>query len=187
MSKKYRWILFIIGAGTFLYTYFSNNLSPLQNSELKTNTSSVSSRLTVAYVTDGDTIKLSNGDKVRYIGVDSPELSHYGSTEECNAKEARQYNESLVLNKEVILVKDVTNMDRYKRLLRYVYVIGEQGNKIFVNEQMVKEGYAFMSTYPPNVAKTDIFQKAQKFARENKKGLWNGCMFDTTKRKKRQY
>lgn len=182
MSNKYRWVLFVIGSGLFLYQYFTTaQISSIKNSKLKT------SGFTVSYVTDGDTIKLSNGEKIRYIGIDAPELSHYGSTEECDAKEARAYNETLVLNNEVILEKDVSDKDRYDRLLRYVYVKDERGNTLFVNEEMVKAGYAFMSTYPPDVAKTAIFQSAQKYARENKKGFWNGCMFDTSKRKKRQY
>lgn len=121
----------------------------------------------VARVIDGDTIELESGEKVRYIGIDSPESVDPNKPEECFAQEAAQKNEDLVLNKEVELEKDVSDVDRYDRLLRYVYADGEM-----VNEVLVKEGYAYASAYPPDIKYQDLFDSAQKEAREGEKGLW---------------
>lgn len=119
----------------------------------------------VTKVVDGDTIQLENGQKVRYIGIDSPETSG-----ECFAKEATDKNKELVLNKEVQLVKDVSETDRYGRLLRYVYV-----NDIFVNNTLVREGFANAKTYRPDVKFQNQFARAEEEAKDQKKGLWGGC------------
>jgi len=121
----------------------------------------------VLRVIDGDTIELINGEKVRYIGIDSPERESGG---ECYYLQAKKKNENLVLGKTVRLVKDVSERDRYGRLLRYVYM-----DSIFVNEFMVKEGFAQASTYPPDVKFQTLFSGAEKYARENNLGLWGEC------------
>lgn len=121
----------------------------------------------VTRVIDGDTIEISTGEKVRYIGINAPELTNRN---ECFAGNARQKNVSLVLNKKVKLVKDVSDKDRYGRLLRYVYI-----DKLFVNKTLVEEGYANAATYPPDVKFKDLFVQMQKQAQEQKKGLWNEC------------
>lgn len=175
MGPKYKWLLLVTIFGIVTYQY----LKPV--STIKP------SLQRVVYVYDGDTIKLSSGEKIRYIGIDSPELSHKGSTEECFAQNASEFNRKLVLNKEIRMVKDVSDKDRYGRLLRYVYVKNEQGDELFVNETLVKEGYAFMTTYLPDIAQVPVFQRAQKFARDNKKGMWKDCIFDRLKRRRREY
>lgn len=127
----------------------------------------VSQEIIVTRVIDGDTIELSNGKQVRYIGIDTPER------DECFFQEAKLANEKMVLNKKVRLVKDVSQTDKYGRLLRYVYV-----NDIFVNEYLLKQGYALVATYPPDVAYTDSFVNAQQEAQNNKRGFWSeqsGC------------
>jgi len=121
----------------------------------------------VLRVIDGDTIELINGEKVRYIGIDSPERDSGG---ECYYLEAKQKNENLVMGKTVRLVKDVSERDRYGRLLRYVYL-----DSIFINEFMVKEGFAQVSTYPPDVKFQTLFSGAENYARENNLGLWGEC------------
>lgn len=115
----------------------------------------------VIRVIDGDTVELANGQRVRYIGMDTPERG------KCFFQEAKQANEKLVLNKKVKLVKDVSQTDKYGRLLRYVYV-----GDIFVNNFLVKEGYAVIATYPPDVKYQELFLKSQRQARTNQKGLW---------------
>lgn len=130
----------------------------------------------VGRVIDGDTIVLENGKIVRYIGIDAPELHHPKKKVECFAKEAKEANEKLVLNKTVRLEKDLSETDKYGRLLRYVYVDNPStslGEMIFVNEYLVKEGFALLATFPPDVKYQNLFQKAQKNAQENNKGLWN--------------
>ncbi len=126
----------------------------------------------VIRVIDGDTIVLENGKTVRYIGIDAPELNLKKGKPECYGLEAKKKNEELVLGKKVRLEKDVSETDKYGRLLRYVYV-----DDIFVNEFLVREGYATILTYPPDVKYADLFLESQKEARENNRGLWNkkGC------------
>jgi endonuclease YncB( thermonuclease family) len=123
----------------------------------------------VERVIDGDTIELSNGKKVRYIGIDTPEMTSKNS--QCYAQKAKEKNEELVLGKKVTLEKDVSETDKYGRLLRYVYI-----NDLFVNEYMVAEGYAKVTTYPPDVAYKDVFLNAERSAREQQKGLWSECL-----------
>ena len=84
----------------------------------------------VTKVIDGDTIQIENGQKVRYIGIDTPELKG----NECYAKQAREKNKELVEGKQVKLQKDISETDKYGRLLRYVYT--EQGK--FVNNLLVQ-------------------------------------------------
>ncbi|MCX8024689.1 MAG: thermonuclease family protein, partial [Thermanaerothrix sp.] len=121
----------------------------------------------VTRVIDGDTIEVEiNGArfKVRYIGIDTPEsttqIEYFG-------KEAAARNQALVGGREVTLIKDVSETDRYGRLLRYVLV-----DKMFVNYELVRGGYANALRYPPDVACADVFQAAERQAREEGLGLW---------------
>jgi micrococcal nuclease len=122
----------------------------------------------VARVVDGDTIELDNGEKVRYIGVNAPESVKPRSPVECFGREASAKNKELVEGKSVRLEKDVSDRDRYGRLLRFVYL--EDGT--FVNDELVRQGYAYADTFPPDVSKADQFREAQREARENRRGLW---------------
>ncbi len=127
----------------------------------------------VTKVIDGDTIHLESGETLRYIGIDTPEKS---GGKECFADESTNKNKELVLGKEVRLEKDVSETDRYRRLLRYVWVDSGSGQgEIFVNEFLVREGYATAITYPPDVKYSQLFREAEKEARENNKGLWGKC------------
>lgn len=118
----------------------------------------------VVRIVDGDTIELQGGQKVRYIGIDTPELKQ----DECYAKEAAAKNADLVLGKKVTLQKDVSETDKYKRLLRYVYVDG-----VFVNQYLVAEGYANARSYPPDIAHQVLFKQQEREAYEAQKGFWN--------------
>jgi micrococcal nuclease len=128
----------------------------------------------VVSVIDGDTIEveLENGvtERVRYIGIDTPETVHPSKPVQCFGKEASARNKELVLGKAITLVRDVTDRDRYGRLLRYVYV-----DNVMINETLVREGYANVYTYPPDVRYDALFRTAERFAREEKKGLWSGA------------
>lgn len=121
----------------------------------------------VVKVIDGDTIELSNGEKVRYIGIDTPELHHPQRSVEYFAREVYEANRRLVEGKKVRLEFDVEKRDRYGRLLAYVYVDG-----VMVNEWLVANGYAQVATFPPNVKYADRFLKLEKEARRLKLGLW---------------
>lgn len=118
-------------------------------------------------VIDGDTILLSSGEKLRYIGIDTPETKHPKEKVEYFGKEAYLINKELVEGKNVEIEFDVQKRDRYGRLLGYVYV----GN-IFVNAYLVENGYAHIYTFPPNVKYQELFLKLQREARENERGLW---------------
>jgi len=127
----------------------------------------------VIRVVDGDTIRVRIGGReytVRYIGIDTPETVKPGSPVECFGPEAKRRNEELVGGKVVELEKDVSETDRYGRLLRYVYVDGRMVNAI-----LVEEGYAQVATYPPDVKYQELFLKLQRRAREEGRGLWGAC------------
>lgn len=129
----------------------------------------------VSKVVDGDTIILDSGKTVRYIGIDAPEISR---GKECFAQESTRENSNLVFGKSVRLEKDVSETDKYGRLLRYVYVLDDESKKeVFVNEYLVRMGFALASTYPPDVRYRDLFRQAESEARENTRGLWRECSY----------
>ena len=115
----------------------------------------------VVRVIDGDTIVIDDGNHVRYIGVDSPE------TDEFYYSEATQMNIDLVDGKEVRLESDITDKDKYGRLLRYVYA-----GDVFVNAEIVRQGCAWSTAYPPDVKYQVYFEALEKEARETKRGFW---------------
>lgn len=135
----------------------------------------------VERVVDGDTLKLSGGQRVRLIGVDTPEV-HYSDklvrdaakshrdikTIQAIGKTASDFTKNLCSGKRVRLEFDVEKKDRYKRLLAYVYL--EDGT--FVNAKILEEGYGQIMTIPPNVKYAEYFLKLQQEARKNQKGLW---------------
>ena len=132
---------------------------------------SVSAEIVVVKrVVDGDTIELTDGRKVRYIGIDTPELHHPTKKVQCFGQEAMIKNKELVEGKTIKMEKDVSETDRYKRLLRYIYV-----GDVFVNEYLAREGYASQSTFPPDVKYAELFRTAAEDAREKNKGLWKAC------------
>lgn len=134
------------------------------------------SKLIVRRVIDGDTIELASGQIVRYIGIDAPETKHPQKGVECFGKEAAEYNKKLVEGLTIRMEKDVSETDRYGRLLRYVYVLNsEDGKEVFVNKKLVENGYALSSTYPPDVKYQDVFIENQNLAREKELGLWLVC------------
>lgn len=124
----------------------------------------------VKRVIDGDTIELTDGRTVRYIGIDTPETKHPTKGVECYGQAAADFNRQLVEGKTVVLEPDVSSVDRYGRLLRYVWLDAE-----LINWQLVAEGYALASAYPPDVAHQNDFNRAADLARQNGLGLWGVC------------
>jgi micrococcal nuclease len=127
----------------------------------------------VVRVIDGDTIELSTGQKVRYIGIDTPETVHPQKAVQCFGKAASAENKRLVENKTVYLIKDVSETDRYGRLLRYVYLSPEASESGMVNALLIKGGFAKSSSYPPDVSQQKMFQKLESEARSVALGLWS--------------
>jgi micrococcal nuclease len=124
----------------------------------------------VIRVVDGDTIQVEfegQPEKVRYIGVDTPETVHPSKPVQYCGKEASAFNKELVEGKQVGLVFDVEKRDKYGRLLAYVYI-----DDLFINAELIKRGLAVVSTYPPNVAHVDEYTALQTQARENGLGVW---------------
>lgn len=124
----------------------------------------------VTRVIDGDTIEIEGGQRVRYIGIDTPETVDPRKPVQCFGVEASNKNKELVSGKRVRLEKDVSETDKYGRLLRYVYI-----GDTFVNLELVKQGYAYSYSYPPDIKYQNQFTDAQRLAREQKKGLWGSC------------
>lgn len=122
----------------------------------------------VKRVIDGDTIELLGGERVRYIGIDTPEIKHRNAEVRKMAKIAKKINRRLVGRKEVILEYDVEKRDKYGRLLAYVFL--EDGT--FVNAKLIRRGYALIFTVTPNVKYADLFLKLQREARKKKRGFW---------------
>ena len=124
----------------------------------------------VTRVIDGDTIEVSIAGtiyKVRYIGIDTPELDDKRAELCALAQEATRYNRELLEGKSVRLEKDVSETDKYGRLLRYVYVGGT-----FVNAELVRRGLAWAIPYPPDTKYQDELDEAEAEARQAGKGLW---------------
>lgn len=135
----------------------------------------------VERVIDGDTLKLSTKEKVRLIGVDTPEIHDSKKLSRDSertgqdirtikelGRKAADFTESLCLNKKVSLEFDVEKKDRYGRLLAYVYL--DDGT--FVNARIIEKGYGQVMTIPPNVRYADHFRALEQEAREDRRGLW---------------
>ena len=123
---------------------------------------------------DGDTIKVSMAGTtytVRYIGIDTPETVDPNSPVMWMGPEASSANERLVAGQTVTLERDVSETDRFGRLLRYVWLSTPKG-WLLVNEELVRLGYASSSSYPPDVRYQDRFVAAQRKAAEAGRGLW---------------
>lgn len=181
-----RWVsilvIFILGGLTALRAnsslfkkQFPSGIKPIEvtkeaASTIQTNSFIASESATVKRVVDGDTIELTDGRKVRYIGIDTPEIVDPKSPVQCFGKEASDENKRLVDGKTIKLEKDVSQTDKFGRLLRYVYI-----GDVFVNDSLVRQGFAHASTFPPDVRFAEQFRIAQREAQEHNRGLWNSC------------
>lgn len=131
----------------------------------------------VVRTVDGDTVwvRLAGGvEKVRYIGIDTPEVHHPTRGEEPGGRAATEINRGLVGERPVRLEPDVQLRDRYGRLLAYVWVKRADGVEVMVNAELVRLGYAQVMTVPPNVRHAEMFRKLAAEAREHHRGLWAG-------------
>ena len=127
----------------------------------------------VLRVVDGDTIIVrldGREERVRYIGMNTPESVTPERPVECFGREASEANKALVSGKTVRLERDVSDRDRFGRLLRYVYVDGA-----FVNGELVRQGYANAITIQPDVRENDRLRDLEREARDLGRGLWSAC------------
>lgn len=138
----------------------------------------------VVSITDGDTIVVDlNGktEKLRFIGIDTPETHHPSKPVQYFGKEASDYTTKQLTSKTIYLQKDVSDRDKYGRLLRYVWFVKPSKNEPSkeevisncFNAELVKNGYAHAYTYPPDVKYNEIFKELEAKAREKHIGLWN--------------
>ncbi|MCM8812308.1 MAG: thermonuclease family protein [Candidatus Omnitrophica bacterium] len=139
-------------------------------------------QIVVEKVIDGDTLLLANGERVRLLGIDTPECHRSGKMQRDSARtkrdqtviaaqgaRARLYTRSLVEAKAVRLEFDVERRDRYRRLLAYVFL----PDGTLVNGKLVADGYAAVYTMPPNVKYAELLRRLQSDARAQERGLWN--------------
>ncbi len=128
----------------------------------------------VIKVIDGDTIQISDGEKVRYIGIDTPELNgqKYGRIEkpECYAREALLKNHEFVYGKTVGLQRDKTDRDKYGRLLRYVYI-----DDVRINDELVRSGHAKAFIFGDDRKYAEEIIAAEAEAKEGTVGMWSEC------------
>ena len=124
----------------------------------------------VVRVIDGDTVELENGERVRYLGIDTPETVHPDKPVECYGPEASERNKLLVEGKRVRLLRDGPDRDSYDRLLRYVFVGGT-----FVNGDLVWGGYAYARSYGDVPLLYQTLVQLERSAREGGRGLWKVC------------
>ena len=134
-------------------------------------------RATVVRIVDGDTIVVDRGhgkEKVRYIGIDTPESVKPDTPVEFMGKEATEANAALVDGQTVLLETDVSDTDDYGRLLRYVWIEDPQrpDGLLLVNLALVAHGFANAATFPPDVRYADVFRQAERAARAQGLGLW---------------
>ncbi len=123
-------------------------------------------KVRVIRVIDGDTIVVSGGRRVRYIGIDTPEVR---GIPDVFGPEATDYNRRLVEGRTVSLVKDVSKEDRFGRLLRFVYADG-----ILVNAELVREGFAEATAFEPDITYAGCFAALEREAAEAGRGMWGG-------------
>lgn len=162
-------IIFLIALFIVLFeTIFNRHVGENQTREL----------VKVIRIVDGDTIIIEGNKKVRYIGIDTPETKDPKKSIQCYGQEAAEKNRQLVEEKYVFLKKDVSEVDKYNRLLRYVWLTdpnNASSEGIFINDYLVRQGYAHAATFPPDVKYADTFLIAEKYARDNYLGLWSSC------------
>jgi micrococcal nuclease len=181
-------ILLFIGLLIFTGNLLGNDLDPRYRSgkgvkliKIPFGQSIDYSDVLVRRAVDGDTLVLENNERVRLIGIDTPEmhdsdkLNRDGqrSGEDLAAikelgRRSYKFTKKMVEGKRVRLEFDVERYDKYKRILAYVYLL----DGTFINAAIVEQGYASLMTYPPNVKYADLFAILYREARENKRGLW---------------
>ena len=184
VMKKYLGLLIYLGIVSVLFAsgvyYFPSttqlkkvvNINPTKPPKMQ------SASIKVLRVVDGDTIEIEGSLKLRYIGIDTPETKHPTKGVQCFGIEASNKNKELVEGKMIRMEKDVSETDRYGRLLRYVWLTSEDAthsSELFVNDFLVREGFAHAATFPPDVKYSEQFIDAQKKAREKNRGLWSMC------------
>jgi micrococcal nuclease len=132
----------------------------------------------VDYVVDGDTAYMtpdgsSEQEKVRFIGIDTPEMGYQGSPDDCYGPEATAETERLIEDRWVYLTFDAECEDYYDRTLAYLHLSGDEDG--FVNRSLVRAGLAWEYAVSPNVSFEAEFQQDELAAEQADAGLWSAC------------
>jgi len=175
----------VIGAVGFLIS--RGDLGPISHAGHNSSKPQVAfngsyNNITVVKVVDGDTLKLAGGERVRLIGIDTPEMHEsqklYRDSRKSGmdvkviqamGRRAAAFTRGLVEGKTVKLEFDAESRDKYRRLLAYVYL----SDGTFVNAEIIRQGYASPMKYPPNIKHSEEFQRLYREAQDKKIGLWN--------------
>ena len=138
------------------------------------------------YAADGDTIWVEingNKEKIRFVGVNTPELAKDDKPSEFMAEEAKNFTSNALKDKKIYLEKDVTDRDKYGRMLRYIWLEKPvaKPTKVDIEEKtlngiLVKEGYAYSNYYKPDIKYQKYLDKIEKSAQDKGLGIWS----DTT-------
>ncbi len=130
-------------------------------------------------VVDGDTIELTDGQKIRYLYIDTPETVKPNTPVMCYGIDAKTYNKKSVDQKTIFLAFDKQPTDRYGRTLAFIYLNKEDASNNNIqkslNADMVKKGYAKAVSYSPNTTFKKDFESMMVTAQESKKGAWANC------------
>ncbi|MCK5831175.1 MAG: thermonuclease family protein [Methylococcales bacterium] len=122
----------------------------------------------VKKVYDGDTILLSNGNKIRFLGMNTPEVENRHKSAQAGGEEAKLWLQKALKNKKVRLEKDIEKHDKYNRLLAHLFTKDKQ----HINLELIKRGLATVNIHPPNLKYSNDLIKAQQHAEQNKLGVW---------------
>ncbi|MBP2014718.1 thermonuclease family protein [Anaerococcus degeneri] len=176
----------IILALLFAVTLTSCQEIPKENinqDEFASNDLQIYQKAKVKYAVDGDTIWVDidgKDEKVRFVGVNTPEVAKDGEPAEFMADEAKDFTNKTIKNKEIYLEKDISDRDKYDRLLRYIWLEKPVDNPTLndietktLNGILVKEGLAFANYYKPDIKYQEYLKKLEKSAQDNKKGIWS--------------
>lgn len=126
---------------------------------------------TVVNVVDGDTIDIERDTRIRLLGLDAPERG------DCYFEESKQYLTDILEGTDIYIEKDITGSDTYDRLLRYVYIPADdpEDDDMFINEMLIRNGYAQTHSKAPDNRYRDLFASAQEDAKKHNRGLWKSC------------
>lgn len=160
-------ILVIISVTVYIFLK-SNNKPPA--SENTITPTIYREKAKVSYVLDGDTVEITDKKRVRLIGINTPERKTGNKNGQCFSEKAAKITRSLLENQTIEMEKDVSETDKYGRLLRYIYL-----DDILINEFLLSAGFARLETIPPDVKYYQLFLEAEKEARSNARGLWKSC------------
>ncbi|MBP7859514.1 thermonuclease family protein [Patescibacteria group bacterium] len=173
MSKKTSFILsfsllVVVSFSYISLSYFIKSFNPkvLGESVQSSVKNTTKKEYTVTKVIDGDTVVIETGEHIRLIGIDAPEISK----KECYSEESKKYLSELLENKKVKLEKDISEKDKYGRLLRYIYL-----EDVFVNERLVEKGFAKAVIYKPDIKHSNLFEISENVSQNNKMGMWGSC------------